>query len=175
MRHLLTPITIAVLLSVAFAVAEEDTAMRKSDMPQAVLKAFEASYPQTVATEYSKEVVNGQTRYEIETRVGKLEKDFVYLQDGTLLQIEEDMSVKSLPTAIVESVKAAYPDGEIDEADKITRGSTIEFEITIEFGEMEYELLVSSDGEVLSSEEIDDDDEEEEDDGEDEDDEEDDD
>jgi len=151
MKRLLTFTVVAIFLTAAFAVAEDDTAMKKSDLPQAVLKAFEKSYPQAEATEYGKKIVNGQTRYEIETKVGEVEKDFVYLPDGTLLQIEEDMPVKSLPEVIVKSVKKAYPEGEIDEADKITRGDKIEYEIVVEVDEIDYELLISSDGKILSS------------------------
>ncbi len=151
MKHSVTLAVIAILLSAALAFAEDDAAMKKSDLPEAVLKAFEASNPDALATEYGKKDVNGQIRYEIETKVGDLEKDFVYLPDGTLLQVDEDVPVELLPDAIVESVKKAYPEGEIDEADKITRGDTIDYELIVEVGETDYELLVSADGKIISS------------------------
>jgi hypothetical protein len=154
MKHLIAPLVGMFLLCAAIAIAGDDTTLKKSDMPEAVLKAFEASNPQAVVTEYGKKTVDGQTRYEIEIKDGELEKDFVCLADGTLLQIEEDMPVESLPQLVVDSVKMAYPDGEIGEADKITKGEIVEFEIIVEVGETDYQLLVSSDGKVLSSREV---------------------
>ncbi len=160
MRQIFTLGFLALLLAFAWVAVADDGGIKKSDVPEAVLKAFETSYPKAVATEYSKKTADGQTRYEIETRVGELEKDFVYLTDGTLFQIDEDMTVKSLPAAVVEAVKKAYPDGEIDEADKITKGANIEFEVMVEVGDTDYELLFSPDGKILTSASVDEDDDE---------------
>ena len=66
--------------------------------------------------------------------------------------------MKALPESIVKAVKAAYPECEFDEAEKITRGSTIEYEIVVEVDESEFELLVASDGRILSSDQMDEDD-----------------
>jgi len=176
MRTLITLSALALVLVAVFALAEEEAELKKSDVPEAVLMAFAKAQPNAVITEYTREVIDGQTRYEIETRVGKIEKDYVYMPDGTLLQIDEDMSVKSLPQVVVQSITSAYPNCELEEADKITRGSTLEYEVVIEIEdgshEVEYALLVSADGRILSATELveadDDEDEEDNDDGEDE-------
>jgi hypothetical protein len=151
MVRLVTAVLVVLVLFTAIAIGEDDPKTVKSDVPQAVLRAFEKANPGVVGTDYSKEVVNGQTRYEIETRVSDLEKDFVYLPDGTLLQIVEDMQLKALPDVIAQSVKKAYPKAEIDEVDKIVRGETVEYEIILEIGETDHELSVASDGRILSS------------------------
>jgi len=172
MRTLITLSALALVLVAGFALAEEEAELKKSDVPEAVLKAFATVQPNAVITEYTREVVDGQTRYEIETRIGKIEKDYVYLPDGTLLQIEEDMSVKSLPEVVIQSITNAYPNCEFEEADKITKGSTLEYEVMIEVEdgsqESEYALLVSANGKILTTTELDEeDDEDEDDDGED--------
>jgi hypothetical protein len=151
MKSMIAFVAFATFLVSGFAVAGDESGLKKSDVPEAVLKAFQISNPKAVANEFSMKTADGETVYEIETKTGELEKDFVYSEDGTLLQTDEDITTESLPDVIVESVKKAYPEGKIDEADKITKGSAIEFEVAVEVGETDYELMVASDGKIISS------------------------
>ena len=161
-------LVLAFLLLFAMQVmASDDAEVKETDVPKAVLNVFKTAHPQTEIAGFDKEVVYGKTLYEVETVQGKVEKDFIYSEDGTLVKTDEEISVEALPESVIRTVKSTYPDCEFDEAEKITRGSTIEYEIVIEVGEdNEFELLVSSDGQILSSDQMDED----EDDGEDDDD-----
>jgi hypothetical protein len=143
----------ALLLTLTFTVVTHGREVKKSDVPEAVLEAFQAAHPKAVPAEYGRETVNGQTRFEIEIRIGERDKDFVYLPDGILLQTEEEIPVDSLPQAIVDAIKKAHRDGEIEEADRITRSELTEYEVSVEVGDVEYELLLSSDGKIMSSKE----------------------
>ncbi len=137
--------------------ADEAQLVMKSDMPEAVLRAFQESFPGVKVTGYDKEDVDDLTHYEIETNVDKRQKDYVYLEDGTLLQIEEEIPVKELPKLVLEAVRKAHPDAEIDEAEKIMRGTTLtHYEIVIEVDEHEIELLVSPDGQITTSDQMND-------------------
>jgi hypothetical protein len=68
-------------------------------------------------------------------------------------------------------VQKTFPKGQIDEADKITKVSQVEFEVIIEISEdqteTEHEVIVASDGRILDQARLqDDDDDDEEDDNE---------
>lgn len=158
MKHILWFALAALLLSAGVVAAEDEAPMKKCDVPEAVCKAFEKAYPNVEVVSYDKDIEGEQTQYEIKTKVGEFEKDYVYLEDGALLQIEEGIPIEALPELIVESVMKAHPDGEIDEAEKITRGSAVEYEVVVEVGEAEYEMLLASDGKIVSSETLDDED-----------------
>ena len=149
MKYVLT-LALAGLLLSAPALLAEDQPVTKADLPSAIIKAFETANPGAVVTEYGKETVDGKVRFEIEIKITGGEKDFVYLADGTLLQTEEDMPIKDLPKSVSDALKKAYPKGEIDEADKIIRGATIEYQVGLEVGDTEYELVVTSDGTIIS-------------------------
>ena len=150
---------VIVLLTAAFLFADEAQDTGKIEVPYAVMAAFQKSYPDTKVSGYDKEVVNGKNHFEIETMVDKLEKTYVYLEDATLVQIEEEILAKSLPEIVLASINKAHPKCEIDEADKITRGTTVEYEVVVEVGEKEMELLLALDGKILSSAQFEDDDE----------------
>ena len=155
-------VLVVVVFSAALALAEDVKVVVKPDLPEAVLNAFRTSFPDVKASGYDREIVNGQTRYEIETKVGQFEKDYVYLEDGTLLQIEQEVAVDSLPKVVIDAVKKAHPGCEVEEAETITRGSITEYEVVIEVDEREYELLVSSEGKILASDQMAEDEDEEE-------------
>jgi len=150
---------IIALLAAAFLFADEAEVVTKLKVPDAVMTAFQKSYPDAKVSGYDKEVVDGKTHFEIETMVDKLEKTYVYLEEATLFQIEEEILAKSLPETVLASINTAHPKCEIDEADKITRGTTVEYEVVVEVGETEMELQVAVDGKILSSVQLEDDDE----------------
>jgi len=153
------------LVSAAFLFADEANEVSKVEVPGAVMSAFQKSYPDAKVSGYDKEVVDGKTYFEIETMTDKLEKTYVYLDDATLLQIEEEILAKSLPEIVLASINKAHPNCEIDEADKITRGTTVEYELVVEVGDKEMELLVAVDGQILTSAQVEDEDDDSEEDG----------
>ena len=129
-------------------------------LPAAVAAAFGQANPALEIVEFEREELDGKVVYEIETRTGEFEKDFVYLEDGTLLQIEEEIAVESLPEPVLAAIMAAHPGAEVDEAEMITTGDVVGYQVDVEVAEdQEFELLVSPDGQILSSEQIADDDE----------------
>lgn len=152
-RVMMTAVVLGMLLVPGQAVFA-DECNKKIEIPEAVLQAFEKAYPSVEATGYDKETIEDVVHYEIETMAGEFEKDYVYLEDGTLLQIEEGIPVKDMPKVVADAVKKAHPEGELDEAEKITRGEVIEYEIVVEIGEKEFELLVASDGNIIASQEL---------------------
>jgi len=152
----------AILVSVAtlgfvvfgYVIAEKFAKTNKDNVPASVLAAFQKQYPNAKITGVEKEKKNGQTYYEIESKDGKAERDILYSADGKIFEIEEEISVTSLPQRVREAVNKAYPGGEIDEAEKITRGSTVEYEVVVEVGDEEFEVLVAADGKLISKEQI---------------------
>ena len=152
----------AIIATALLAVAGEHEGVTKDDIPAAVLKAFEQANPYAQASGFDAEEHDGKMVYEIETKVGKADKDFVYLEDGTLLQVEEGISVEALPKVVADAALKAHPKGELDEAEKITRSDTVEYEVVVEVNDKEFELLVASDGSILSSSESEEDEDEDE-------------
>jgi hypothetical protein len=148
-------VVIIVVLTLAASLARAGTkpVVKKSSIPESVLQAFEESYPNAKVVGYDSETIGKQTMYEIETAFGRIGKDYIYLEDGTLVQIEQEIYHRDIPDSVFKAIKKAYPKGEIGDAEKITRGKVIEYSIDIKVDEQELEVLVSPDGTILRPEE----------------------
>ena len=151
--------SLALLLSMSLntMAAEEDSQeIEKIEVPDAVMKAFEKDYPEMGMTGIETEEIDGVVYYEIECSEGEM--DVIYLADGTLYSVEQEIDVGDLPQAVVESINGAYPEGEIVESEMITRGSETGYEVVVviedEDEESVYEVIVTSDGKIKSEQQI---------------------
>jgi hypothetical protein len=140
----------------ANAIAQEEKEMTQKDLPPAVLQAFEKAFPKAVITGVGREEIMG---FEIESKDGNIQRNLVYLPDGNLFETEEACDAKALPDAIQKTIAKAYPKGEIEKAEKITRGSVVEYEVEIEAGEQENEVVLDPAGMVIKADKINEEDE----------------
>jgi len=153
-------ISLTILLAMSFSLwaeeEEESEAVEKIDLPEAVMEAFANDYPEMVMTGVETEEIDGVTYYEIESGDG--ETDVIYLADGTLYSVEQEMEVEDLPQEVADALAATYPDGDIEEAEIITRGTEKSYEVVVvienEDEDISYDVTVSSDGKVISEQQI---------------------
>lgn len=127
--------------------------------PEAVMTAFHKAYPNAEIRDISRESKDGKDYFEIESFDGKVRRDLLYLADGTVFEIEEAISPSALPKPVADALKAKYPKGELQKAEKITRGSSVEYEVLVENGEESFEVALSSDGMIKSQTTVSDEDE----------------
>lgn len=125
-------------------------------VPEKVLISFNESYPGAKIVAIEKEEIKDQVCFEFEIKIGENERTIIYLENGNLYAIEEEISIEALPQNIIDTLKKAYPKGEIDEAERIIRGSETEYEVVVEVEEgkkeTEYEIVITSKGEITSKE-----------------------
>lgn len=121
----------------------------KKEVPAAIKAAFEKAYPKAVIKNISKEKQGGKTYYEVESIDGKTRRDFLYNEDGTVYEIEESMAVASLPEAVKAGVAKEFPKGKILTAEKVTRGETTEYELTVKSGAKKQEVRFDATGAKL--------------------------
>jgi len=141
----------AATLFVASTIAGEKK-ITKKDLPNAVLTAFEKTYPKAVIQGLSKEEENGKTVYEIESLDGKTRRDLLYSPDGTVAEIEEVMAANDLPEAVKATVGKEIPKGTILKAEKLTRASITEYEVVVSSGNTKHELVLDPTGKLLKKE-----------------------
>lgn len=151
-RHHMTMLLSIFLLGlfISCAISKEETIPIKK-LPEAVLNAFNGSFPNAKIKTASKEEKDGQVVYEIESIDGKQNRDLLYAADGTVLENEEEIKFDELPEQIRQTIEEKYPNAEIEKCEKISKGSVIEFEIGLEIGETEHEILLDSKGNVIKT------------------------
>jgi hypothetical protein len=121
----------------------------KKELPGEVLSAFEKSYPKATIKGLSREEEDGKTLYEIESLDGKTARDLLYSADGKVVEIEETVAAGQLPAAVKSTVDKEHPKGKIVKAEKVTKGSIVEYEIHIAIGKKTHELVVDPAGKVI--------------------------
>jgi uncharacterized membrane protein YkoI len=120
---------IAVLLSgMAFAA---DKKIEKKDLPAAVQKAADEQVKGAEVVGYSKEVENGKTSYEVETKVGGHARDLEFDAKGTLLVVEEETPLDSIPAAAKAEIEKKAAGGTITKVETVTKGKMVSYEAQV--------------------------------------------
>ncbi|HWP01271.1 MAG TPA: PepSY-like domain-containing protein [Methylococcus sp.] len=152
-----TQFLMAAVLGASLAIPGQANAgekeLRKSQVPKAVVEAFEKAHPNAKKVEFEEETFEGKTAYEVEYKEDGREYELLYDADGTLLQKEEEIDVKALPEQISQAVTKAHPKAKIKEAEKVMKpdGTVTGYEVEIKEGRKELELDAS--GQILKTEE----------------------
>lgn len=103
----------------------------KAQLPAPVTAAFKAAYPHATIRGTAKETEGGKTVYEVESVENGRSRDLIYAADGQVIEIEEQMNPADLPAPVTAGLKKLYPTATVAVAEKLTRGKTIQYELTI--------------------------------------------
>ena len=121
-------------------------------LPQKVKDAVKARFPGHMITQATKELENGAVVYDIEMTVGGKKHEMDCKEDGTIVDIQNEIDAKDLPAAALNAIKAKYPGSTIKEVGEILvvkdkKETRDHFEVVIETADKkEMELTVSLDG-----------------------------
>jgi uncharacterized iron-regulated membrane protein len=132
---------------------DQEQSIKKSAVPKAVLAAFEKAYPHATVKGYSKEMENGVAEYELESQDGKVSRDISYAQDGSVLAVEESMAYADLPEAVRATITKDHPKSTVASCEKVTKGSTIQYEVLMKQGKKKTEVVFDASGSVVKKEE----------------------
>jgi len=143
----------SVLIMGIFSIAVSVNAQKltRKDVPTAVSSAFEKSYTHAIVRSFSKEQRNGETVYEIESTDGKIRRDIIYSADGIALEIEESISPVDLPEAVQQAIDKEYHEGKVKSAERLIKGTSIEYEVIIRKGRKNLEVVFDEKGKVLKT------------------------
>jgi hypothetical protein len=138
--------------TVTASASEKNEAAEKENVtaPQAVMAAFHKAYPKASIRDVSTETKDGKSYYEIESIDGDMHRDLLYTPDGKVFEMEEQIAVSDLPAAVSASLKKEFPKGEPKKAERITRDKVVEYEVLLENGEKQMEVLLDSSGTIKS-------------------------
>jgi hypothetical protein len=143
-------LVLAFLISAsAVAIAQGEQKIKAKNLPAAVTAAFHKSYPNATIKGASKEAENGKTIYEVESVDGKINRDLLYNEDGTCVEIEETVAMKALPSEVADALKKNFPKGKVLKSEKLTKGETIQYEMVIKSGKEQHEVVFDPKGAVV--------------------------
>jgi hypothetical protein len=143
-----------VLISCTKEMEEQEKTVGEKDVPKAVLKAFNDAYPGATIREYSEEIENGETSYEISCVYEGRKIDAVYMPDGSVSAIEEVIPPEELPEAVQQGISREAPQYSLKLAEKIDQGGERFYEVKIlnTQDQTTYELKFSDSGKLIEKE-----------------------
>lgn len=140
-----TIVVLAALLPVALAAQE--TKVKMKDLPPAVQKTVQEQTQTAKLVGLSKEVENGKTFYEAETKVNGKSRDVLIDPSGTVVEVEEATTLAAIPEAARKALQQqAGTAGKILSVETVTKGSVVTYEGVIQKGGKKSEFAVSADG-----------------------------
>src|SRR5437762_5964683 len=96
--------------------------VKMKDLPKAVQKTVqEQSKGADSIRGLTKEVEHGKTYYEVELRVNGHGKDILIDSAGSIVEVEEEVTMASLPPAVKTAIESKAGKGRIVKVDSITK------------------------------------------------------
>jgi uncharacterized membrane protein YkoI len=138
------------LMTVSIARAQEKKIKRTELLPAVEKTIAEQSNAGTIRG-FSTEVEDGKRLYEVELTVKGHGKDVSMDEQGNVVEVEEQISMDSLPPAVRKGLTEAARGGTILKIESITKnGKLVAYEADVKSAAKRSEIQVSPDGKTLS-------------------------
>jgi uncharacterized membrane protein YkoI len=149
----------------SFIACEEESEKKitEKEVPQAVLNAFTAQYPDATVNEYSEEIDDGKTYYEISFQSGDQKIDISYDPEGKMVVLEESIPADEMPIQIKKAITAKIPQYSLILFEKVQEKGRVLYEAKVlnTQNNKKYELLFTESGKLLGKEVMEEEEEEE--------------
>ena len=146
-------ITLALLISTLPALTQEKK-IKRSDLPPAVEKTVAAESQGATILGFSQEKENGQIFYEAEMMVNGHSKDILMDASGAVVEVEEQVALDSLPTAVKDGLQSKAGNGKLVKVESLSKhDKLVAYEAQVSTGGKKSEVQVGPDGKPLDHEE----------------------
>jgi uncharacterized membrane protein YkoI len=124
--------------------------VKRKDLPAAVQATVKEQSRGATVRGLSKEVDGGKTFYEVSLKVDGHNKDVLIDPTGAVVEIEEEVTLASLPAAARAEIEKQAGRGKIVMVESITKNGTVTaYEAHIKTGRKMSEVKVSPDGQLI--------------------------
>jgi len=142
------------LFSIFVFSQEQEKTISRSDLPPAVEKTVAEQSKGATIRGFSEEKENGKTFYEAELMVNGHSKDVLVDVNGTVVEVEEQVPMESLPPAVHEGLQAKAGSGKLTKVETLTKNSKlVAYEAKVTNQGKKSEVQVGPDGKPLEHEE----------------------
>jgi uncharacterized membrane protein YkoI len=151
MNHTLKSVVIIFVIGFAFSAAQaQEKKIRREQLPPAVEKTVVIESSGATIKGFATEVEHGQRFYEMTLDVNGHNKDVLIDKGGNVVELEEEVTMDSLPASVQEALKKAAGNGTIQIIESLTKNGTIvAYEAHVKHGKKRSEIQVGPNGEKL--------------------------
>jgi hypothetical protein len=124
--------------------------IKRSKVPAPVRSAVETESAGAVVRGFSRETEGGEIYYEAELRVHGRAKDILIDRNGKIVEVEEEVDLDALPSAVRQGPMAQAGRGTIISVETLTRdGKLVAYEARVKGGAKRSEISVGAEGQPL--------------------------
>lgn len=152
--NLIVRLSFAVLViglsTVSLAQAQEKK-LKREQLPPAVEKTVAAESQGATINGFATEVEKGKRLYEVELTVNGHSKDISMTRNGNVIEVEEQVTMDSLPATVQDALRKAAGAGTIGRIESLTKsGKLVAYEAHVKTGAKRSEIQVGPNGEKLA-------------------------
>ena len=139
------------VLGLVFSVANaQEKKLTRKQLPAAVEKTVASESEGATIKGFATEVEKGQRLYEAELMVNGHHKDILMNRQGVIVEVEEEVSMDSLPATVQDGLRKAAGSGTIGMIESLTKnGKLVAYEAVVKRGKRRSEIQVGPQGEKL--------------------------
>jgi uncharacterized membrane protein YkoI len=132
----------------------QEKKLKKSDLPAAVQKTADEQSKGATVRGYGQETEDGKVAYEVQLMVNGHSKDITMDPQGNVMEIEEEVDMKSLPAEVREGLQKQAGKATVGKVESLTKhGSLVAYEAQVREGKKHSEIQVGPDGKALDHKE----------------------
>ena len=147
-------LNLVVLTTLAVGAESQEKAIKKSQLPPAVQAAVDAQSQGATVRGFSEEKEHGKTYYEAQLQVTGHSKDVLMDAQGNIVEVEEEVALDSLPSAVRDGLQAKAAGGKLVKVESLTKhGTLVAYEAQVLKKGKKSEVQVGAEGKPLAHEE----------------------
>jgi multidrug efflux pump subunit AcrA (membrane-fusion protein) len=134
-------------LATLSAIQAQEKKLKREELPPAVEKTVAEQSRGAAIRGFSTELEDGKRLYEIELVVSGHGKDISMDEHGNIVEVEEEVSIASLPSSVKDGFTKAAGSGTLGKVESITKnGKLVAYEAVVKTGTKSSEIQVGPDG-----------------------------
>ncbi|MDR3793040.1 MAG: hypothetical protein P4L03_06640 [Terracidiphilus sp.] len=142
------------LLALVLPAHAREKKLTKAQLPPAVAKTADQQSSGATVKAYSEDRENGTLEYEVEMVADGHSRDVTIAPDGTLLEVEEEVQLATLPADVQAALKNKAGKAAIVKIESISKkGRLVAYEAQLRLGGKHSEIQVGPNGQTLNHEE----------------------
>jgi len=143
--------TLLIGLAIVSVAQAQEKKLKREQLPPAVEKTVATESQGATINGFATEVEKGQRLYEVALTVNGHSKDISMNKNGKVVEVEEEVTMDSLPAAVQEGLRKAAGAGEIGMIESLTKGGKlVAYEAHVKTGTKRSEIQVGPNGEKLA-------------------------
>jgi hypothetical protein len=142
---------VVTMLALSATAKGQEKKINRTQLPPEVEKTVARESEGATINGFSTEIEKGKRLYEVELTISGHSKDISMDKNGNIVEVEEEVSMDSLPSSVQDALKKRAGAGTIGKIESLTKnGKLVAYEAHVKTGAKRSEIQVGPNGEKLA-------------------------